>query len=126
MAMAAFRRHYRDHLFDTTTTYPGVFETLRYFERIPKAVVTNKPVEFAREVLQRLLSPFFVAVVGGDSLPRKPSPDLCSRRPGCASLTGRVPGDQRCGRYHLARQPACRRAASLEGLERRYYRAGQN
>jgi phosphoglycolate phosphatase len=102
MAMAAFRRHYRDHLFDTTTTYPGVFETLRYFDRLPKAVVTNKPVEFARAVLQRLdLSPFFVAVVGGDSLPqRKPSPEplleaarLCGVSPEECLVIGDSPVD---------------------------------
>jgi phosphoglycolate phosphatase len=77
MAMATFRRHYRDHLFDSTRTYPGVVETLRYFDPIPKGIVTNKPIEFARKVVEQLdLGQFFVAVVGGDSLPeRKPSPE---------------------------------------------------
>jgi phosphoglycolate phosphatase len=102
MAMAAFRRHYRDHLFDTTTTYPGVFETLGHFDFVPKGVVTNKPVEFAQAVLHRLgLSPFFVAVVGGDSLPeRKPSPEplfeaarLCGVSPQECLVIGDSPVD---------------------------------
>ena len=65
-------------------------------------MVTNKPVEFAREVLQRLeLSPFFVAVVGGDSLPqRKPSPEplleaarLCGVSPTECLVIGDSPVD---------------------------------
>jgi phosphoglycolate phosphatase len=70
-----FRRHYRDHLLDATRPYDGVPFTLEHFSHLPRAVVTNKPLEFTEGVLAGLgLRHHFAAVLGGDSLPvRKPS-----------------------------------------------------
>jgi phosphoglycolate phosphatase len=70
-----FKRHYRDHLLDATRTYEGVPSALEHLGHLPKAVVTNKPLEFTEGVLAGLgLRHHFAAVLGGDSLPeRKPS-----------------------------------------------------
>lgn len=70
-----FREHYAAHLLDETRVYPEVVETLERFQHLPKAVVTNKPVDFTNRILEGLeLSRYFTTVIGGDSLPeRKPS-----------------------------------------------------
>ncbi|HXL40383.1 MAG TPA: HAD-IA family hydrolase, partial [Myxococcales bacterium] len=55
--------------------YPGVADLLR---RPPdaRAVLTNKPGGFAREILRGLeVEGAFRAVVGGDEGPRKPAPE---------------------------------------------------
>jgi phosphoglycolate phosphatase len=76
----AFRRfleHYGAVLLDTTRAYDGVPEALaRLAAHYPLAVLTNKPVDFSRRVLDGLgLGRHFREVVGGDSLPvRKPDP----------------------------------------------------
>lgn len=78
-ALQAFHRDYAEHLADATQVYPGVRPALDGLtERgIRLAVVTNKPERHARALLQALnLSPYFVEVLGGDSLPeRKPAPE---------------------------------------------------
>lgn len=73
--LASFRRHYAEHLLDSTRAYPSVPETLRHFRDTPKAVVTNKPLEFTEAILRGLgLRGHFAAVLGGECLPeRKPS-----------------------------------------------------
>jgi len=93
-AVASFRRHYADHLVDTTGCYPGMDQLLRDLATSGRrmAVVSNKPQDHTRAILERLgLSSCFVAALGGDSLPRrKPDPEplwhalmLCvSERPG--------------------------------------------
>lgn len=70
-----FRKHYAAHLLDETRVYPEVVETLQHFEHLPKAVVTNKPFDSTNRIIEGLeLSRYFIAVIGGDSLPeRKPS-----------------------------------------------------
>jgi phosphoglycolate phosphatase len=75
-ALEIFRRHYREHLLDQTSVYPGVEQTLARLCHIPKAVVTNKPYEFTIPLLEGVgLSSYFEVVIGGDCLPeRKPSP----------------------------------------------------
>ena len=77
-AYESFRTYYRAHLLDTSAPYPGVPELL---ERLHSAglamgVVTNKPEELSRRLVDGLdLSRFFNVLVGGDSLPeRKPDP----------------------------------------------------
>jgi len=75
-----FRRyleHYRVVLLDTTRPYDGMSEALaRLAARYPLAVLTNKPEELSRAVLDGLgLLEHFAEVLGGDSLPsRKPDP----------------------------------------------------
>ena len=74
-ALAAWWEHYQAHLLDHTVLYPGVAEVLA---RAPctLAVHTNKPGRLARQILEGLGELHrFVAVVGGDEAPRKPSPD---------------------------------------------------
>jgi phosphoglycolate phosphatase len=75
-ALGLFVRHYREHLLDQTTLYPGVREALDELAGLPLAVVTNKPVELAVAMIDGLgLRGRFRVVLGGDSLPeRKPSP----------------------------------------------------
>ncbi|MBZ8134050.1 phosphoglycolate phosphatase [Afifella sp. IM 167] len=61
-----------------TRLYPGVAETLQSLrsEGIALAVLTNKPAEPTRLILEGLrIAPCFTAVIGGDSgLPKKPDP----------------------------------------------------
>lgn len=75
-ALEVYAGKYREHLLDQTRVYPEVYETLTALHSLPKAVVTNKPIEFTKPILEALdLQQHFVAVLGGDSLPeRKPSP----------------------------------------------------
>ena len=76
-AVAAFKQYYREHCLDHTRVYPGVLSALRHFRGKKMAVVTNKPVRISAHILDELgLSPFFQALIGGDSLPnKKPHPE---------------------------------------------------
>ena len=114
-ALEVYRGKYREHLLDQTQAYPEVYETLEAFAHLPKAVVTNKPLEFTVTILEALdLQRHFVAVIGGDSLPeRKPAPAplleaarLCDVAPrGCLMigdtkvdmLAGKAAGMKTCG-----------------------------
>ncbi|HNV85936.1 MAG TPA: HAD-IA family hydrolase [Candidatus Omnitrophota bacterium] len=76
-ALKYFRRYYLEHLLDFTGLYPGVREILEFTGDIPKAVVTNKPLEHSLRILEGLgIRKFFCDILGGDS-PRakKPAPD---------------------------------------------------
>ncbi len=82
-AAPIWREEYARRLLARTCLYDGVDELLR---RAPdaRAVLTNKPGEFAREILSGLgIAQAFRAVLGGDEAPRKPAPDgllrLCAR-----------------------------------------------
>lgn len=73
-ALAAWWPHYEAHCLDTTRLYPGVRAILDGAGRV-LAVHTNKPGELARKILAGLgVLDRFVAVVGGDEVPRKPDP----------------------------------------------------
>jgi len=70
--LAFFLSYYREHMLDNTRPYPGVREALENLRGRTLAVLTNKPVRFSREMLERLaLAPHFVAIYGGNSFPRK-------------------------------------------------------
>jgi phosphoglycolate phosphatase len=70
--LAYFLSYYRAHMLDNTITYPGVREALEMLERRPMAVLTNKPVNFSREILEGLgLARYFQFVYGGNSFERK-------------------------------------------------------
>lgn len=70
---------YEGNAASRTAPYPGVRETLQQLaaEGFVLGVVTNKPYAASMEILNALdLTKFFVAIVGGDSTPRrKPHPD---------------------------------------------------
>lgn len=76
-ALARFRRIYDRRLLEHTGPYPGVAEAVRAAAaRAALAVLTNKPTEPARRLLEAFgLAPHFRWVMGGDSaFPRKPDP----------------------------------------------------
>jgi len=73
-----FLEYYRDHMLDSTVLYPGVREALDqlHAERIPLAVLTNKPIRFTLQMLEGLgIDLHFFRVYGGNSFPeKKPDP----------------------------------------------------
>jgi phosphoglycolate phosphatase len=75
---AALLAAYRAHVSDRSAAYPGVTDALDQLRTagLPCAVITNKPGDIARRLLQDLsLADRFVAVIGdGDGFPRKPDP----------------------------------------------------
>ena len=74
---AAFSDHYKAHSVDFTRLYPGVLEGLRELhQRFNLGIVTNKPEDFARDIVSELKIARFVSlIIGGDSLKeRKPNP----------------------------------------------------
>lgn len=67
-----FLSYYRMHMLDNTVTYPGVREGLDLLVKHPMAILTNKPVNFSRGILDGLdLSRYFRFVYGGNSFERK-------------------------------------------------------
>jgi phosphoglycolate phosphatase len=77
-AIEVFRRHYMDHLLDSTLPYPGMEEVLDHYQGKKKAVVTNKPIHYTERILKGLgLDTRFDLIVGGENgLPLKPAPDM--------------------------------------------------
>src|SRR6267143_1556883 len=77
-----FLGYYRLHKLDHTTVYSGMAETLTSLVapsngvRRQMAVLSNKPVNPSRDIVQALgLGDFFVRVYGGNSFPtKKPDP----------------------------------------------------
>jgi phosphoglycolate phosphatase len=63
-------------MLDHTAPYPGVPEALEKLSGYKMAVLTNKPVNFSREMISRLgFAPYFSYVYGGNSFPqKKPDP----------------------------------------------------
>ncbi len=94
-AAAYAQKQYGAHLLDHTTLYPGVAEALRVLGAAGwrRALVTNKPREFIRPILQGLgvLGEFEALVGGGDTQTFKPDPApvlLAAERLGVRDLTG--------------------------------------
>jgi len=82
-AAPLWREEYGARLLAKTRCYPGIEALLRAPPHL-RAVLTNKPGGFAREILRGLgIEVAFRAVLGGDEAPRKPAPDglllLCAR-----------------------------------------------
>lgn len=72
-----FLAHYDPHLLDHTVPYPGMVDTLNWIgERLPMAVLTNKPARATELMLAGLgLRSHFRDVIGGDTaFGRKPDP----------------------------------------------------
>ena len=72
-----FRKHYEEHLLDTTLLYSGVMEILEHFSRANMGLISNKPERYVKKILAGLdVSRFFPVVLGGDSLKtKKPDPE---------------------------------------------------
>jgi phosphoglycolate phosphatase len=76
-ALDRFLAHYDPHLLDHTRPYPGMVDTLTWFNgRLPMAVLTNKPAHPTELMLRGLsLRVYFRTVIGGDTPHgRKPNP----------------------------------------------------
>lgn len=74
--LGIFLDHYRRHMLDNTVTYPGVGEALTELGGRKLAVLTNKPANFSRRMLEGLgIARFFSFIYGGDSFAqKKPDP----------------------------------------------------
>ena len=104
-AAPLWREEYGRRLLAKTRLYDGIAEALRA-PPPERAVLTNKPGAFAREILRGLgVADAFRAVLGGDEAPRKPAPDgllaLCRRldvTPDRALLVGDSAVDLATGR----------------------------
>ncbi|HEX5481527.1 MAG TPA: HAD-IA family hydrolase [Terriglobia bacterium] len=75
-AVAFFLDYYRQHMLDHTALYPGVLETLQQLKPRKLAVLTNKAVNFSRQILAGLnVDSYFGFVYGGNSFgQKKPDP----------------------------------------------------
>src|SRR5438105_4585523 len=81
-ALVFFLEYYRDHKLDNTYVYDGVIEALKNIsangngDKRVMTVLSNKPVNPSRAIVQALgLKDFFAAVYGGNSFEtKKPDP----------------------------------------------------
>ncbi|MEW5977233.1 MAG: HAD-IA family hydrolase [Acidobacteriota bacterium] len=75
-ALGIFLEHYKLHLLDNTVLYPGVRETLAQLGHLTLAVLTNKPINPTRTILEGLaVLDRFASVYGGNSFEqKKPDP----------------------------------------------------
>ena len=75
-AVELFLAYYREHMLDNTKPYPGACEALEALGAWKKAVLTNKPVRFSRDLLAGLnMASYFSFIYGGNSFAqKKPDP----------------------------------------------------
>lgn len=75
-ALGIFLESYRARLLDSTRLYPGAHEMLETLRDKTLAVLTNKPGDLSRTILEGLgVSAHFARVCGGgDGHPKKPDP----------------------------------------------------
>jgi len=88
LAFARYQHHYSTLNGQHSALYPGVLEGLQGLAAmgLKLACVTNKPVVFARQLLQHKgVAPFFTEVFGGDSFARK-KPDPLPLLKACEAL----------------------------------------
>jgi phosphoglycolate phosphatase len=108
-----FLSYYREHKLDHTTVYPGIAEALASVQRSSNgsprkmAVLTNKPVNPSRSIVEALgLAPFFCQIYGGNSFStKKPDPEGALKllqetgvQPEQAAIVGDSHVDVRTGR----------------------------
>ena len=76
--LADFSSYYRTHCTELTRPYDGIVQLLRELEarNVAAAVLSNKPDEFAGEIVEQLFPDYSFAAVWGkqDRFPRKPDP----------------------------------------------------
>src|ERR1700726_3941524 len=111
--LQVFLSYYREHKLDHTTVYAGVKEALAAVQTtrngVPRkmAVLTNKPVNPSRAIVEALgLAPFFTQIYGGNSFAtKKPDPEGARKlleengvRPEEAVIIGDPHVDVRTGR----------------------------
>lgn len=71
-ALAVFLAQYGTQKLNHTVPYRGVVEGLRGLAAYPMVVLSNKPTQMSKEILDALrLGSFFRGVYGGDSFPKK-------------------------------------------------------
>ncbi len=72
-----FQQYYSRHHLDETKPYGGIREMLAHYSNFQKAVLTNKPEVYAREIVEHLaLSEYFEMIVGAKAdISLKPSPE---------------------------------------------------
>jgi len=106
-AVNLLMEEYGRHLTDSTKIYPGVREALHKLSWGNFAVVSNKPEDLSRRVLEALgLADRFCIILGGDSLPaRKPQPEpllramqSCGASPQETVMIGDSPTDIQAGK----------------------------
>ncbi len=75
-AIPVYLEEYERHLLDSTKLYPGIREALNALWWADCAVITNKPENFSRTILQHLgIADRFCDILGGDRMDeRKPDP----------------------------------------------------
>jgi phosphoglycolate phosphatase len=108
-----FLAYYREHKLDHTTVYDGIKDALARIRQsvngTPRqlAVLTNKPVNPSRAIVQALgLGPFFTQIYGGNSFAtKKPDPEGARKlleesgaKPGQTAIVGDSHVDVRTGR----------------------------
>lgn len=78
-AVEYFRSYYAQHITDNSKLYPGIKEVIESLSRNGKilTVLSNKPVELSRQLLNKLgISSFFEEIYGGGSFKYlKPHPE---------------------------------------------------
>lgn len=127
-ALALNRGHYGAHLLDATRLYPGAARALDALADLgfALAVVTNKPAEFTRPILEGLgvLDRFAAVVAGGDAPALKPDPAplrLALEACGCGPEGSWIAGDHRtdleAGRRCGLRRCLCRYGFGNPGEE---------
>lgn len=76
--LAAYQADYDAHLLETSAPYPGIAELLDALteQRMPMAVLSNKPDEPTRRMVEALLGRWRFCAVAGErpGVPRKPDP----------------------------------------------------
>jgi phosphoglycolate phosphatase len=102
-----FLEVYRAHMLDTTRLYPGVAETLETLRGQSLAVLSNKPGDMCRTILESLgVARAFMRIYGPEDVPaRKPDPagfrrlmEEAGARPENAAMVGDSAVDVRTGR----------------------------
>jgi phosphoglycolate phosphatase len=124
-ALPVFLEEYTRRLTEHTRFYPGVEDTLDRLSAHPMAVLTNKPGDMSRQILDALgAGARFFRVYGGGDLPsRKPDPDGLLRlmaeamaTPRTTVMVGDSAIDVRTGRAAGARTVGVRYGFDPESL----------